>query len=77
MCVCVCERERERERERAQNWVPLKKKKKKRFVGVLFRTPLFLGKWCGVATYFFIQKKKKSKYMIELFHSLIEKKLHI
>ena len=26
-----------------------------------FKTPLFLGKWCGVATYFFIPKKKKKK----------------
>ena len=26
--------------------------------------PLFLGKWCGVATYFFIQKNKKNKYTL-------------
>ena len=39
-----------------QNWVPLKKE---RFFGVLFRAPLFLGKWCGVAAYFLYQKKKK------------------
>ena len=54
-----------------QNWVPLKKE---RFWSVLFRAPLFLGKWYGVATYFFIQKIRKTKYMIELFSSLIEKK---
>ena len=43
---------------------------KKREIRVPFRAPLFLGKWYGVATYFFIQKKKK--YMTELFSSLIE-----
>ena len=32
---------------------------------VLLRAPLFLGKWCEVITYFFIQKnKKKTKYKI-------------
>ena len=34
----------------------------KRKFWVLWKTPLFLGKWCGVATYFFIPKKKKKKY---------------
>ena len=29
----------------------------KKEIWVLFRAPLFLGKWCGVAPYFFIQKK--------------------
>ena len=33
--------------------------KKKRDFRYLFRAPLFLGKWCGVATYFLYQKKKK------------------
>ena len=37
-----------------QNWVPFKKE---RFSGVLFRAPLFLGKWCRHL--FFIQKNKK------------------
>ena len=32
---------------------------KKRF-GYFFRAPFFLGKWCGVATYFLYQKKKLS-----------------
>ena len=36
----------------------LKKKKKKRFV-YLFRAPLFLGMWYGVATYFSLHKRKK------------------
>ena len=53
-----------------QNWVPFKKE---RFFGVLFRAPLFLGKWCGVATYFLYKKIRIkiliTKYMIELFHS--------
>ena len=39
---------------------------------VHFRAPLFLGKWCGANTYFFILKNKKKKYMTELFFSLIE-----
>ena len=30
--------------------------KKERFFGVLFRAPLFLGKWSGVATYFLYKK---------------------
>ena len=45
---------------------------KKKIFGVLFRAPLFLGKWYGVATYFFIQKIRKTKYMTKLFSSLIE-----
>ena len=36
--------------------------KNRDFWSVLFRAPLFLGKWCGVATYFFIQKIRKTKY---------------
>ena len=50
-------------------------KKKKRFFGVFFKAPIFLGKWFGVATYFLYKKnkKKKTKYNItELFSSLIE-----
>ena len=31
--------------------------KKERFFGVLFNSPLFLGKWCGVVIYFFYTKK--------------------
>ena len=31
---------------------------KREIFGVLLRAPLFLGKWCGVATYFLYQKKK-------------------
>ena len=54
-----------------QNCVPLKKE---RFWSVLFRAPLFLSKWCGVTTYFFMQRIRKTKYMIELFSSLIGKK---
>ena len=46
--------------------------KKREIFWVLFRAPLFLCKWCGVATYFFIKKIRKNKYMIELFSSLIE-----
>ena len=34
------------------------KTKKKRFV-YLFRAPLFLGMWYGVATYFSLYKRKK------------------
>ena len=34
---------------------------KREIFGVLFRAPLFLGKWCGVATYFFIKKEKRKK----------------
>ena len=37
--------------ERLKNWVLLKKR-----FGVLLRAPLFLGKWCGVATYFLYKK---------------------
>ena len=45
----------------------------KKEIWVPFRVLLFLGKWYGVATYFFIKKKKrKTKYMTELFSSLIE-----
>ena len=39
--------------------------KKKRF-RYLFRAPLFLGKWCGVALIIFMQKRKrkrKNKYI--------------
>ena len=39
---------------------------KKRF-GVLLRASLFLGKWCGVATYFLYKKnKKKYKYKLHI-----------
>ena len=47
---------------------------------VLFRAPLFLGKWCGVATYFLYKKirKTKYKYMIELFPFIDWiKKIHV
>ena len=42
---------------------------KQEIFGVFFRAPLFLGKWCGVTTYFLYKKirKTKYKYMIELF----------
>ena len=30
----------------------------KKEIGVLLRAPLFLGKWCGVATYFLYKKEK-------------------
>ena len=40
--------------------VPLKKKKKKK--KVLLKAPLFLGKWCGITTYFLYKKNKKTKY---------------
>ena len=45
---------------------------KKKDFGMLFRAPFFLGMWCGVATYFFIKKIRKNKYMSELLSSLIE-----
>ena len=35
---------------------------KKRDFLVLFRAPLFLSKWCGVATYFLYKKIRKTKY---------------
>ena len=38
--------------------------KKRDFFGVLFRATLFLGKWCGVATYF-LYKKEKEKLNIK------------
>ena len=38
----------------------------KREIRVPFKVSLFLGKWYGVATYFFMQtNKKKNKYMTE------------
>ena len=44
----------------------------KKEILVLFKAPLFLSKWCVVATYFFLYKKirKKSikKYVTELCH---------
>ena len=40
-----------------------KRTTKKRF-GYLFRPPLFLGKWYGVATYFSLYKKGKEKILI-------------
>ena len=47
VCVCVC----------VVRDVSLKKKR----FGYLFRVPLFLGKWYGVATYFSLYKKKEKK----------------
>ena len=32
----------------------------KKEIGVLLREPLFLGKWCGVATYFLYKKIRKN-----------------
>ena len=45
--------------------------KKERYFLVLFRVPLFLGKWYGVVTYFYTKKRKTKykKYMTELYHS--------
>ena len=42
---------------------------KKEIFGCFFKTPRFLGKWYGVATYFLYKKKKKLNtiYMTELF----------
>ena len=40
-----------------ENWGALKKE-----IWVLLRAPLFLGKWCGVATYFLYKKIRKNKY---------------
>ena len=37
---------------------PMRKGSLKKRIGCFFRIPLFLGKWCGVATYFLYQKKK-------------------
>ena len=48
--------------ERPKNWVLLKKR-----FGMLLREPLFLGKWCGVATYFSYKKiRKKYKYKLHI-----------
>ena len=44
----------------------------KKEIRVPFRAPLFLGKWYGVAIFFFYTKKEKEKHMTELFSSLIE-----
>ena len=33
---------------------------KREIFGSAFRAPLFLGKWCGVATYFLRTKNKKN-----------------
>ena len=33
----------------------------KKEIGVLLRAPLFLGKWCGVTTFFFFNTKNKEK----------------
>ena len=35
-----------------ENWAS----QKREIFGVLFRAPLFLDKWCGVATYFLYKK---------------------
>ena len=39
---------------------PQKYLSKKEIFECFFKTPLFLGKWCGVTTYFLYQKKKKN-----------------
>ena len=41
--------------ERPQTWGALKKE-----IWILFKAPLFLGKWCGVTTYLFYTKNKKN-----------------
>ena len=33
-------------------------------IEVLLRASLFLGKWCGVATYFLYKKIRKNKYKL-------------
>ena len=38
--------------------------KKERFLECFFRAPLFLGKWCGVTTYFLYKKIRKNKYKL-------------
>ena len=53
--------------ERPRKQRPLKKE-----ILVPFRALLFLGKWYGVATYFFIQYIYIYIYMTKLFSSLIE-----
>ena len=35
---------------------------------VLLRAPFFLDKWCRVATYFFIQKKKRKEKLNTTLH---------
>ena len=43
---------------------PRRKCPSKREIQVPFRAPLFLGKWYGVATFFFLCKKiRKNKYI--------------
>ena len=42
--------------ERPWTWGALKKE-----IWILFRTPLFLGKWCGVTIYFLYKKIRKTK----------------
>ena len=39
----------------------------KKEIWVFLRAPLFLGMWCGVATYFFMQKKKKKKTKCKIY----------
>ena len=36
----------------------------KKEIEVLLRASLFLGKWCGVATYFLYKKIRKNKYKL-------------
>ena len=42
---------------------PRQKLSLKKEIRVPFRAPLFLGKWYRVATYFFRQKIRKTKYI--------------
>ena len=53
--------------ERPRKSGALKKK-----IRVLLRASLFSGKWCGVAIFFFLYKKRKEKisthYMIKILH---------
>ena len=43
----------------------------KKEIWVLLRAPIFLGKWCGVATYFLYKKKEKhinTSYIFKILH---------
>ena len=43
----------------------------KKEIGVLLREPLFLDKWCGVATYFLYKKIRRNtntNYMFKILH---------
>ena len=39
---------------------------KKRDFLVFFKAPLFLGKWCGVTTYFLYKKYEKKKFKYDM-----------